>query len=121
MSAGVFSEGYYKGDDGTYYPCRYQIETVITDVNEPFTTVDGATAVSSVSARLSGNRRKFGVNARYVSCKWNGSPPTGYAAAGRIRIPFFDKAQWDDISKGDLIPYLGASLKVIGKENERIR
>lgn len=121
MSAGAFSTGYYKSDDGTLYPCRYLAATVITGVNEPFTSVDGGAVLSSVSAHLSGGRRRNGVNARYVSGKWDGSPPTGYLATGRIKIPFFDKTQFDAINKNDIITYRGVSLKVTGKVNEVVR
>jgi len=118
MSAGSFVRAFYQlssENGGGQCSCRVQPETIAA-----FPGASGPATIP-VTARMGGSRRKFGVNARYISGKWTGAVPDGYDPNGTIRIPILTPTAFAAISVGDTVSYLGSDLEVVGKNGETVK
>lgn len=115
MSSGQFERSFYQLDNGEVARARVQPET-LAGFNPP--AVGPATVAGS--ARMGGGRRRFGINARFITAVWSGGAPTGYDPNGVLRIPIVTPAAYNQINLGDVVTYLGSSIEVIGKTGEKI-
>lgn len=117
MSAGQFSRAKYETDEGDIHPIRVQPETIIATINpEPAGEITG-----TVSARVSGSRRQYGILARTGRFTWDGDAPDGYKEAGVITIPILTPEAYDAIKANVKFTYLDTAAVWIGKSPERIR
>lgn len=115
MSAGQFLRSFYQLDNGEVARARVQPETIAG-----FNAAPAGPATVPGSARMGGGRRRFGINARFITAAWSGAAPTGYDADGVIRIPILTPASYNAIELGDTLTYLGGTLEVIGKTGEKV-
>lgn len=116
MSAGAFILSRYTADNGEIHPIKIQPETIIGTFNPAPT---GA-ITSGLRVRASrSNRRKYGISARYITCSWTATPPTGYKVGGFFTIPILTTTAFNAINDGSTFTYLGAAAVVNGKTPER--
>lgn len=119
MSAGAFEFTKYETDAGAILRARVQPETLAL-------VIDGTTNaaptgdIDDQGSVLISSRRRNGVNARYVSLTWTGTPPTGYKDGGTLRVPIMTPTAFNAIAPGDTGTYLGANVRVAGKTGEKV-
>lgn len=121
MSAGAFTRGKYQDDNTVIHPIRVQPETIAatfgTTANiEPSGSIDDGVP----SAKVSGGRRQFGVNARFAVIAFTSDPPTGYKLNSPIKIPILTLSTYAGISKGQTVDYLDKTAIVLYKRGEQI-
>lgn len=106
MSAGPTVPSIYETNEGNFYKCRVQPETLTLVINA-VTNVAGAGPVpaKTPSARMTGGRREIGVNARLVRFKFTGTPPTGYKTDGILTLPILTPAVFSGIDRDLLGTY----------------
>lgn len=118
MSAGVFTISKYEADSGDIHPIRVQPETIAANIgtaNSPPT----AAVDNSLFARSGGGNRAYGIRARYVTVRFTGAAPDGYAPNTRLKIPVLTSQAWDDAVPGETTgTYLGAAIQVVSKVRE---
>lgn len=118
MSSGPFQASKYESDNTLIYSCRIQPETLLGTNNPP-----PAGAITGVGRAYmsTGNRRRYGIHARYVSFTWkDNDPPAGYAN-DIIRIPILTPATFASIQADDEFPYFGKTLIAVGVNAEKRR
>lgn len=121
MSAGAFTRGRYQSDNTDVHPIRVQPETILatfgtTQNIEPSAPIgDGLP-----SAKVSGGRRQFGVNARFAVIAFEDDPPDGYKLNSPIKIPILLLTTYAGISKGQSVSYLDKTAIVLYKRPEQI-
>ena len=123
MSAGTFETAFYEtsSENGSFkLRCRVQPETLAATIGG--TANDGVTgpATAPGSATISQGRRSAGVNMRYVTLKFTGTPPTGYSG-DPVRIPVLDPAVFAEWTLGRTGTYLGAAVEVVGRVGETVK
>lgn len=122
--AGVFSSASYAGSYANlvFHPCRVQPETLAASAATSGGAVVNNTATTApnipISARVGGSRRQLGLHARLVSLQLTGTPPAGYAAGGKTRIPALTTTFYNACTKGIIVTYLGTTWKVVGTTPE---
>lgn len=119
MSAGAFGIANYFTDKGGVCRIRIQPETLGCTVGGE-TNSNIAGTVDQEASAIASSGRGNGVFARRVNLVFTGAAPTGYAANARVSVPWLVKSSYDNITKGDEGTYLGATVRVTGKTNERI-
>ena len=117
MSAGAFNDGIYVTNGGLVTTARIQPETITTW--NPAGV--GPVLPGQPSAQVSRSQRSIGINARKARFKWNGAPPAGYLANSVITLPILTKAAFDALVKATAYAYLGGTLNLVGKTDEKIR
>lgn len=123
MSNGVFvRDAVYESDAGPFHRIRVQPETLELVIGSA-TNVEGAGPINAQgSARVSGSRRRFGVNARSVTIEFTGNAAQTAGFTGDpIRLPWLRPASWFAIIPGQVGTYLGFPIRVVGKSAEIIR
>ena len=121
MSGSYVFSGYSSTDaPAKIYPIRVQPETIALVINGISNDAPTGGTTETVSARASGRRRQFGVNARTVSIQFSGTPPTGYKAGQTIRLPILTPDVWNGIVKNQSGNYLGSAIRVVSKTPEYI-
>jgi len=123
MSAGPFVTTFYEtsSENGSFVlRARAQPETLAATIDGTANAgVDGP-ATAPGSATISQGRRSAGVNMRYVTLGWTGSPPTGYSG-DPVRIPVFDPAVFAAWTLGETGTYLGAAVEVLSRVGETVK
>lgn len=117
MSSGKFTRSKYETDSGAIVNARVQPETITTANPAP----TGAVTAGYPSVRISGGKRKTGINARSISVKWTGTVPDGYDPNGLLRVPVLTRAAYTGFALGGTFTYLGQSTVIVGKNPEFIR
>lgn len=117
MSSGKFTASRYETDSGAIVNARVQPETITTGNPAP----TGPVSAGYPSVRITGGKRKIGINARSISVKWTGTVPDGYDPAGVLRIPILSKATYTGLALGGTFTYLGQPTRIIGLNPEFIR
>lgn len=126
MSAGDFLNSTYDADSGTAYPIRVQPETLSLTLNSVANAAGtGTVAAGTPSAKVSGGRTSFGVNARLVRVRFTNTIPDGYSGGkDTISLPVLTMAAFNAYSKGTTGTYtLGAvayDVAFVGKTPEAI-
>lgn len=123
MSAGSFDTAFYETSDengGFVLRCRVQPETLAATIDG--TANAGATgpATAPGSATISQGRRSAGVNMRYVTLRWTGSPPTNYDGP-TVRIPVLTPATFAAWTLGATGTYLSTACEVVGRVGETVK
>lgn len=117
MSAGPFTRAFYQlssENGGGVVACRVQPETLT------FQVAPSGPATIPGRARMSGGKRRFGINARAITGVWVGAAPDGYDPNGTIRIPILNPADYATLSLGETITYLGNDLQIVGRTPEAV-
>lgn len=127
MSAGDFQDSFYETDNGDIVPIRIQPETASLILN----AVTNASAVGPPApgfptAKVSGGRREFGINARLVRLRFTGTLPPGYSGGKSIiTLPVMLSSVWAGYGKGQTGTYTlnGTAYDVIfvGKTGEALK
>lgn len=130
MSAGRFLRTFYQA---TYDPTKiHKIRAQPEDVDATITAPGGTVVANAVatgpanavgSAQISKSTRALGVHARlvYLVLPTTSTPPTGYVAGSRTRIPCFTNAFYLACVQGGTVDYLGTQWEVTGTRAETIR
>lgn len=93
MSAGGFDRSRYEDDLGNVWAISVQPETLtLTIATVPNSPPAGATTPRFPSAKVSGNRRSLGINARLCRIRFTNTVPTGYDPNGTISLPVLSLA-----------------------------
>lgn len=119
MSAGEFTRTRYQTDSGSILRCRVQPETLALTIGGTANSAP-ASQVDDEGSVLISSRRRNGVNARYVSLAWTGSPPAGYKEGVNVRVPVLQKSTFDAWALDATGTYLGAGVRLAGKTNEKV-
>lgn len=123
MSSGQFVISRYELNDGKgVQPIKVQPETLTFtyNVTNNAPTADPITNGRYVYAR--GAAQQYGVKARRVTFKWVSAVPEGYDPNQRITIPILTEELWNDIEPGTATStYLGATVQIVSKTDERVR
>lgn len=123
MSAGVFEQVAYEGDNGQFYNARVQPETLAMTVDGvPNAAATGPIPAGQPSAYMRGSKRQLGVTARTVSLRLpnGGTPPTDYSGDNLV-VPVMTPALFNAISRSSTVVYLGATWRVAGISSEEVR
>lgn len=115
MSSGPFVRSFYEAGGGGIHPIRLQPETL---------TVNGGAATgpttSSISAKVGGSRRGFGLHARGM--RLVRTVGTGDTAFNRYNfLPICTIAAYDGFDRGDTITYGGFTWTISDMVPERKR
>lgn len=120
---GQFSLAKYESSVGTFiFPIKVQPETIAFEAggqvnSEP----SGSITANLPSAVVSKSRRSIGVHPRTVSVKVTATGVTANNAVGTIiQIPVLSKAAYAAYKKGDTGIYQGDTVRVVGKNEEKI-
>ena len=122
MSAGGFQTYKYEMENGLITEVRLQPETqaavIGTDGNnaEPAGEIDAGMP----SAKVSLADGEIGIRPRYVIAEWEGTPPAGYDANGRIKITILSLVGKALFTKGKIVNYLGSTVKIRRAFNEQV-
>lgn len=119
MSAGNFQTSFYSSNrTGLIHPIRIQPETLALSVGGVANAAPAGPATNPISAQVSQSKRSLGLNARTVTIKFPTAPPTDYAVGSTITLPWLNDANFDAITRGDEVTYLGATGEVVGTKPE---
>jgi len=119
MSAGAFSDTFYAATYGNFtHPIRVQPETLAASIDAVDNDPPTGPADNPISAAVSRSTRSLGLHARLVFAKLAGTPPTGYAANAKVRIPALTEAFYDQATKNATLDYLGTTWTVTGRRAE---
>lgn len=118
MSAGQFVISSYLAsyDGASVHPIRIQPETLAAQLNPVVLA-----PTSPISARVSGGKRTLGLIARKIVLRDDvTTPPDGYQPSGRLVIPILSPIDFDSLTKGSTLTYLGIDMVVVGKIPEYV-
>ena len=122
MSAGAFQSVTYVTNAALVTTVKVQPESlalVLATVANAAPT--GTRTVGVPSAKVSGSKRKIGINARTVTIKFTGAVPTGYLPGSKVRIPVPSATVWNGYDTGQTGTYLGSPVVFAGKSAESIK
>ena len=121
MSAGKYSTaGKYTADGGTIHPIRVQPETLTMTVGGTANAAPAGAVNSPFSAKISKNRRGYGLKPRSITIRWDGAAPDGYDPNGLITLPILQAALFNSAQKDTAVSYLGSTAKVVYKTPESL-
>lgn len=120
MSAGNFIRSSYQARNGTIYPCRIQPETASLTIGSVANDPPAGPIDGSITARMRGSRRRFGVTARKVSLEFTGALPDGYSG-DPVDVPVLSPGVFDGYNPGAAGTYLGQAVVLISKTAEQLR
>lgn len=127
MSAGEFAKATYQSNVGDLYRITIQPETETLILNGVTNTrPTGTPPVGQPKAKVSGSRRKIGVNTRLVRFRFTGTPPAGYLGGkSNLTLPVLTSAMYNGLDEGQTGTYTigGTAFDVIyvGRSPERIK
>lgn len=127
MSAGDFIEAFYQTDSGKITTCRIQPETLTLTLNAiANTSPSGPPEAGLPSAKVSGGRREFGINARLVRVRFTGTLPPGYSGGKSIlTLPVLTLNTYLGYTKGQTGTYTlnGTAYDIlfVGKTGETVK
>ena len=126
MSAGDFLSSFYELDGGQIAPVRIQPETLSLTLNTVANTAPAGPATAGLpSAKVSGTRRSFGINARKVRVRFTGTLPPGYSGGkDTISLPVLQTSVFNGYTKGQTGTYTleatAYDVAFVGKTPETI-
>lgn len=121
MSSGAFTRSRYETDAGEIVRIRVQPETLTLAIDGASNAAPAGAVDAPGSAKVSGGRRSFGINARLVRVTWTAAPPAGYLAGGTITLPWLVQDTFAALLLGSTGTYLGAAVELTGKTAESVR
>lgn len=129
MSSGEFGIYSYEAsyDNNQIHPVRLQPETLQAEFNATATPGEGVVnaaptgaITNPITALASLGRKQSGLRARFITGRWNTTPPAGYSGTTfKIIVP--DRSNFDGIVINQPVRYLGTLGTVVAKEPERAR
>lgn len=102
-------------------PIRIQPETLALEINSVANAAPTGAQNAYPSAQVSSGKRSIGVNARTVTIKFSGTPPTGYKADSPITLPWLTATTFGAIDVGQTGTYLETAIVVLGTSAEKVR
>lgn len=126
MSSGAFSFSKYQDtkDSANIRRIRIQPETLTLTVDAVANDAPAGDVNSYPRANVSQSRRAIGVNARTVSFKFTGTPPTGYKAGSILTLPWLTASTFGDVEGGMVGTYAPAgsavAIEVTGTSAEKV-
>lgn len=123
MSAGPFTTAFYEtsSENGSFVlRCRVQPETLAATIDGVANDGVAGPATAPGSATISQGRRTAGVNMRYVTLAWTGTPPTNYSG-DPVRIPVLDPATFAAWTLGATGTYLTVAVEVLSRVGETVK
>lgn len=127
MSAGDFTDAFYQTDAGKITTIRIQPETLTLTLNAVANaSAAGPPEAGLPSAKVSGGRREFGINARLIRVRFTGTLPPGYSGGKSIlTLPVMSQTVFAGYSKGQTGTYTlnGTAYDVVfvGKTGETVK
>lgn len=127
MSAGTYlQDGKYETDGGTVVAARIQPETITLTLNSVANALPTGTVTPGLpSAKVSGGRREFGINARLVRIRFTDTLPPGYAMNGILTLPVLTTAAFNAYDKAQTGTYTlegtDYNVRFVGKTAETIK
>lgn len=123
MSSGAFTRTRYElsaDNGGGVIACRLQPETLAATISGTANAAPAGPTTIPGSATISQGRRSAGVNMRYITVAWDGSPPTGYSGlTARIVVP--DPDVFAGAGLGDAVTYLATTATIVGRTGETVK
>lgn len=123
MSSGAFVRTFYEleaANGGGVTNIRLQPETLAATIAGTANAAPAGPATIPGSATISQGRRSAGINARYITISWDGSPPTGYSGlTAKIVVP--DPAVYAGAVFNSAVTYLDSPATVVGRNSETVR
>lgn len=123
MSSGAFESAFYETsteNGGFILRARVQPETLAASFGSVANAGVVGPATAPGSATISQGRRTAGVNMRYVTVRWTGSPPTDYSGL-TARIPVLDPTVFAAWTLGAEGTYLATAAEVVGRNPETVK
>jgi len=109
----------YESDGGTIYPIRIQPETTLATFGGVANTSPAGAVNAETSAKVSGGKRQFGMNARGVYFRVTVPAGDSEIQAGSIlRLPVLRQSVWAGIPKAAAVAYDGHTGVITGKYGE---
>lgn len=127
MSAGEFAKAVYQSNFGDLYRIIIQPETETLILNAVTNTrPTGTPPVGQPKAKVSGSRRRHGVNTRLVRFKFTGTAPPGYLGGNSVlTLPALTSAFWNGLDDGQTGTYTingtAYDVEYVGRSPERIK
>lgn len=121
MSSGPFTKSKYETASGDVYGIRVQPETLTAVIAGVTNSATAAAVDQPVFARVSGDRRGYGMFARRAYLKVTAAGDSGYAVGSVLTIPMLRQAVQDAITPTSTATYNGATCDVIGYQPEKRR
>lgn len=123
MSSGAFISTFYgvsAENGGGVVRCRLQPETLAATIAGAANAAPAGPATIPGSATISQGRRSAGVNMRYITVSWDGSPPTDYSGlTARIVVP--NPTVFTGATLGSAVTYLSTAATVVGRNSETVK
>ncbi len=117
--AGKYSDGgKYEADNGDIHPIRVQPETLTAQFGSTANAAPAGAVNSGFNAKVSKNRRGYGLKARTVHFKWKTTAPDGYDPNGIIGIPVLKQSLFNAIEPKSEGTYLANTIVVLWKTPE---
>lgn len=126
MSAGDYTDGLYETDVGKITTIRIQPETLSLTLNTVANAAPTGPPETGVpSAKVSGGRREFGINARLVRVRFTGTLPPGYSGGKSIiTLPVLQPSVFAGYAKGQTGTYTlegtAYDIAFVGKTPESV-
>lgn len=121
MSSGAFESGRYQDANLAVRAIRVQPETKALVIATVANAYPAGAVTTSPRAKVTGSNRKIGVNARKVTIRFTGTPPTGYKPLSSFSLPWFVASTFAAIVEGAVGTYLSAPIEVVGTKAEKIK
>ncbi len=121
MSSGPFEKTKYEHSSGDIYGIRVQPETLTAVIAGVTNTAPAGAVDQSTFARVSGNRRGYGMFARRAYLKVTAAGTSGYAIGSILTVPMLRQAVQDAITPTSTATYNGATCDVVGYQPEKRR
>jgi len=123
MSAGEFRRAVYETNEGNFANLRVQPETLAAEVDGVTNAEATGNVNQEASAQVSKGKRTTGINARTVTLRFTGAPPTGYGG-DPVTIPALTPAFYAACNPNNntaVGSYLGAAVRAVGRSPETVR
>lgn len=123
MSSGAFESTFYglsTENGGAVMRARVQPETLAASFDATANAAPTGPATAPGSATISQGRRSAGVNMRYVTVRWTGSPPTDYTGL-TARIVVLDPVVYAAWTLGATGTYLATAAEIVGRNPETVK
>ena len=122
MSTGAFIIARYAATYGAgtnVHPIKIQPETATLVVGGVTNSIPTASVNNQISARVAGGKRAIGLNARRISFRFSGTPPTGsgYLANSIITLPWLSPFT-TPVARGATGTYQTGAIVVVGLSPE---
>lgn len=121
MSSGPFTLTRYTTDNGDIAPIRVQPETLGLVLGGTTNAAPSGTPTPGFpSARISGSRRRAGINARRVRIRVTAAGTSGLSVGSVITLPWLQQTGFAALARGVTGTYNTATVQFVGKTSEAL-